>query len=938
MSIRARIIILIIVCVLLLVSMIAFRVQLLVSEAALAAFQSNAKEQALRIKDIIITYLSSGERIVATLAERPELLATKGKLQSFMDTKEPTSFDRDSFSPEVRVVYELFYTTKGLIPNVELVLFGQEDGGYIRSAPNVAAGYDPRTRGWYKLTVDGTEAFTITDPYLSTTNNIVVTVSAPVKDQGGVFGVTGLDFIAQPLVETLKNTVIGRQGYFILLDKGGMVVVDPLSSFDMIAEQYRTLKKPLDDPVFAAIQASPCGGILKLTRNGVDYVAYVVNVDYLGWKGAVLLPLDEVQEGARSIVKNIILISVIGAFVMICLAAAQATVITRPIYRFMDRLHRVAGKDFTVFDNLPAEKLLEIQNLNTSAVSMIAQIGELIQSSEQKTQEAQEQRDKAEEALAFAEESQKIAVYAQKNAELAQKMAEHASMAKSEFLFNMSHEIRTPMNAIIGMTTIGKAAGDPAKKDYAFNKIEGASTHLLGVINDILDMSKIEAGKLELFSEEFSFEKMLQRVVNVVNFRIEEKRQRFDVHIDGKIPEMLVGDDQHLSQVITNLLSNAVKFTPEDGVIRLSAQHEGEDGDLVNLCIRVSDSGIGLSAEQQARLFQPFQQAENSTTRKFGGTGLGLAISKRIVEMMDGKIWVESEPNQGATFAFTIWIKRGTAALCKGAVSEHWANIRALAVDDDPDSLKYFKELAVRIEFVCDTAAGGQEALDRIARNGPYDIYFVDWKMPGMNGLELSRQIKEDKGRSSIVTMISAGDWSALESEARSAGVDAFLPKPLFPSVIADCLSERLGLKQNVEEGAQAERESFAGHCILLAEDVEINREIVLTLLEPTGLTIDCAENGAAAVRMFSAAPERYGMIFMDLQMPEMDGYEATRRIRALDVPQAGQIIIVAMTANVFREDIEKCLAAGMNGHVGKPLDLEEVMGKLHQYLLIDSS
>ncbi|MDR2727163.1 MAG: response regulator, partial [Deltaproteobacteria bacterium] len=412
-----------------------------------------------------------------------------------------------------------------------------------------------------------------------------------------------------------------------------------------------------------------------------------------------------------------------------------------------------------------------------------------------------------------------------------------------------------------------------------------------------------------------------------------EKRQRFGVHIDGKIPDMLVGDDQHLAQVITNLLSNAVKFTPEDGVIRLSAQHAEEDGDRVRLRIEVSDSGIGISAEQQTHLFRPFQQAESSTTRKFGGTGLGLAISKHIVEMMDGEIWVESELNQGATFAFTLWLKRGSAPR-ESVVSDRLASIRVLAVDDEPDLLEYFAEIAARIGYACDTAPSGEEALDRIAHSDPYDICFVDWRMPGMDGTELTRRIKAGStGKPPAVIMTSAAEWSSMEDEAKSAGVDGFLPKPLFPSVVADCIRGHLGLKQEVEEDAPAEQESFAGHCILLAEDVEINREIVLTLLEPTGLTVDCAENGAMAVSMFRAAPERYGMIFMDLQMPQMDGYEATQCIRALHVPQAGSVPIVAMTANVFREDVEKCLAVGMKGHIGKPLDLDEVMEKLRQYL-----
>ena len=300
-----------------------------------------------------------------------------------------------------------------------------------------------------------------------------------------------------------------------------------------------------------------------------------------------------------------------------------------------------------------------------------------------------------------------------------------ASSAKGDFLANMSHEMRTPMNAIIGMTTIGKGAADVARKDYAFEKIEGASNHLLGVINDILDMSKIEAGKFELSSVEFSFEKMLQKVANVINFRVEEKQQDFTVHIDENIPDMLVADDQHLTQVITNLLSNAVKFTPEGGAIRLNAHYEGEDGDHVLLRIEVRDSGIGISPEQQANLFQAFQQAESSTTRKFGGTGLGLAISRRIIEMMGGIIWIESVLNQGASFIFTIRAERGTAVAGKDADSDlNWGKVRVLVVDDVPDLLEYFEEMARKIGFVCNTVSSGQEALDRMEQDGTVRYLF----------------------------------------------------------------------------------------------------------------------------------------------------------------------------------------------------------------------
>ncbi|MDR2019565.1 MAG: response regulator [Treponema sp.] len=520
--------------------------------------------------------------------------------------------------------------------------------------------------------------------------------------------------------------------------------------------------------------------------------------------------------------------------------------------------------------------------------------------------------------------------------------AEAASTAKSNFLANMSHEMRTPMNAIIGMTSLARSASSMDRKDYCLDKIENASIHLLGVINDVLDMSKIEANKFELSIAEFNFEKMLQRVVNVITSRVEEKRQDFTVRLGRDVPLSLVGDDQRLAQVIANLLSNAVKFTPKHGSIRLSVFLAKEEADVFTIQIEVTDTGIGISREQQAGLFASFQQADSSISRRFGGTGLGLAISKRIVEMMGGSIWVRSNPGEGSTFGFTIRAGKG-AAVREGLLepAARRENLRILAVDDDPDIQEYLAGIMQQLSVFCDTAAGGAEALELIERNGAYDIYFIDWKMPGLNGIELSRRIKERAGKEpaaplqrSVVIMISAAEWTSIEEEAREAGVDKFLSKPLFSSAIADIINECLGINGLSEDsGAAVDEGCFKGCRVLLAEDIEINREIVLALLEPAMLEIDCARNGIEAVEMFSAGPTRYDMIFMDVHMPEMDGYEATRRIRGLDIPGAKEIPIVAMTANVFQQDIEKCLASGMNDHVGKPLDLKDVMAKLRKYL-----
>jgi signal transduction histidine kinase/DNA-binding response OmpR family regulator len=524
----------------------------------------------------------------------------------------------------------------------------------------------------------------------------------------------------------------------------------------------------------------------------------------------------------------------------------------------------------------------------------------------------------------------------------AQNRAEAASKAKTEFLSNMSHEIRTPMNAIIGMTSIGQAAANLERKNYAFEKISDASTHLLGVINDILDMSKIEANKFELSYGEFVFEKVLKKVVDVNNFRVDEKQQKLLVRIDHAIPRTLIGDDQRLTQVITNLVSNAVKFTPGHGEIYIDARFAGEENGLCTIQISVTDTGIGISPEQQERLFKSFQQAEAGTSRKFGGTGLGLAISKRIVEMMGGRIWVESEAEHGSVFTFTILAKRGSeerqGLLPSGVNLE---NLKVLVVDDDPDVIAYFIQLMKNIGIACEAALGGKEACAVIGQSGGvYDICFVDWRMPEMDGIELTRRIKHDARGKSVVVMISSEDLSAIEDEGTRAGVDLFLPKPLFPSTVVDCINRCLGVSGSVVEEKEpgGAPDDFTGRCVLLAEDVEINREIVFALLEPTNLSIDCAENGAIAVKLFSANPERYDLILMDVQMPEMDGYEASRQIRSLEMPKAATIPIVAMTANVFREDIEKCLAAGMDAHLGKPLNMEEMLTVLRTYFSASSA
>jgi CheY-like chemotaxis protein len=381
-----------------------------------------------------------------------------------------------------------------------------------------------------------------------------------------------------------------------------------------------------------------------------------------------------------------------------------------------------------------------------------------------------------------------------------------------------------------------------------------------------------------------------------------------------------------------------VKFTPEGGFVDLSVQVRDVSGDTYTIEVAVKDSGIGISQEQQARLFNSFEQADGSISRKFGGTGLGLAISKKIVEMMGGRIWIESEIGKGARFAFTFKAPKGNstgASLVPFQVD--WRKIQILVVDDEASVLEFFGKLANDLGFHCGAAADGATALRILEKceRGYYAIIFVDWKMPEMDGIELTRRIKELEGGDVVVTMISAIEWDLIAAKAKEAGVDEFVPKPLFSSSLINCISDCLSKYKDIKqlEKPREDGKFFQGKHILLAEDVEINREILLALLEDTGIAIDCAENGQEAVYMFEGAPDAYDAILMDIHMPEMDGFMATRSIRALPCAKAATIPIIAMTANVFREDIEKCLASGMNDHLGKPIVLDDVIAKLKTYL-----
>ncbi len=520
--------------------------------------------------------------------------------------------------------------------------------------------------------------------------------------------------------------------------------------------------------------------------------------------------------------------------------------------------------------------------------------------------------------------------------------AEEASRAKGDFLSQMSHEIRTPLNAIIGMTKIGQSSQEVNRMQSCLEKIDGASKHLLGLVNDILDMSKIEANKLTLVREAYDFEGMLENICNVISVKAEEKELVLFVNLDTDCPRAVLGDELRLSQVITNLLSNAVKFTPERGSIYLSIGHKLlPDGKSSEMSIEVRDTGIGIAPEQQSRLFQAFEQADGSITRRFGGTGLGLAISKSIMELMGGRIEMRSEEGKGSAFTIHFTLEHSaTAHRHEKPDSSLFKDLRVLVVDDSHETLGFFTRTLMGFGITCDTVDNGAVAVEMAQRahnrRKPYDIIFVDYLMEGLDGIETSRRIRQMTGQSTHIIMVSMLDWSNIENEARAVGVAGFLNKPLFQSAIFNLINEFVhgGPVRPADIAKTVACEKVFSQCrLLLVEDMEINREIALALLEDTQIEIECVENGLEAVAVMQERPEDFDVILMDVQMPVMDGLEATRRIRALGTLQAKSIPIIAMTANAFREDVLECKEAGMNDHVSKPIDTDELTEKIELYL-----
>lgn len=523
----------------------------------------------------------------------------------------------------------------------------------------------------------------------------------------------------------------------------------------------------------------------------------------------------------------------------------------------------------------------------------------------------------------------------QKEKELiqAKQDASAANRAKSDFLSNMSHEIRTPLNAIIGLTHVAAQSDDSAQIKDLLEKVNMSSKHLLSIVNDILDLSRIEAGKMSVSHSEVDLIAAIEEVFSIVTQRADEKKQHLDLYIDSGLPHYVKSDEIRFKQVLINLLFNAVKFTPEGGNIAVRAQVLKRHENKVVAKFAVIDNGIGIDEDSVDRLFHPFEQEDSTTTREFKGAGLGLAICRSIVELMGGDIGAEGKKGKGSTFYFILPLE--VSEKKPASLDVAFEDLKVLVVDDDKETCAYMTSLFSQFGVQSDWVSSGRDALDTV-RNAkqPYNIVFVDWQMPEMNGIETVKAIRKITGPDTFVIMFSMFEWGEIEYQAKAAGVSMFLSKPVLPSRLFNTLSQICKKPDIFKRQAMNNGDFLAGRHILVAEDIEINQFIMGELLKHTGVHITQAMDGKRALELFIESNGAFDAVLMDIQMPVMDGMETARQLRNSTVPTAKTIPIIAMTANVFKEDIERMLMAGMDAHIGKPIDPDILIKTLRQYIV----
>ena len=526
-------------------------------------------------------------------------------------------------------------------------------------------------------------------------------------------------------------------------------------------------------------------------------------------------------------------------------------------------------------------------------------------------------------------------IHINKKLKVTAREAEHANKAKTDFLSTMSHDIRTPMNAIIGLTTLAeKDLGDVESTKESLRKISLASNHLLTLINDILDISKVESGKLKLSPQSFSIAETVENLVNISQPMIKEKKIIFSFHIDKMEKEYLYTDQLRLNQIYINILSNAIKYTEPGGRVSVDmSEEESSIPGCVRLTYVVADSGIGMSPEFMQTMYQPFSRQTDSRVNSIEGTGLGLAITKQMVDLMGGRIDCQSEQGKGTTFTVTLDVPQADKQLDDIQLDQ----VNALIVDDDEIVLQTMVSEFQSLGSAAEIAHSGKEALEMLTRKHEsgkdYTLVILDWKMPDMDGIETIRRIRTEISGDIPILLTSAYDWSDIEDLAKDAGADGFISKPIFRSALYKKINSILGT-ESVSVEPEDDYSDLKGLNILVAEDIEINWMIISGMLSMIGITSEQAENGRVCVeKMRTAADGTYDLIFMDVQMPEMNGLDAARAIRQLENPRAASIPIVAMTAEAFSENVTECLDAGMNGHIAKPIDIKLVIKEIRRII-----